>query len=401
MKNVLCFVFSLFIVLFTVAKVDATSFQHLGRLSAGHDGTPYALSAAYAVSDDGSTVVGETWIVQNQSVYGQAFRWQNGTMTGLGDFHGSPNFSSALGVSTDCSIIVGYGVSNNMLGAEAFKWCNGVITPLGDLPGGVFGSRAEGVSGDGTRVIGYGKDDIGGQTYRLATYWQGGNIITLGTLPNGQYAIEAHGISSDGNRIVGHAYNGEAFLWDNGVLTGLGFLSGPGSYGSRANAISPDGSVIVGLSPSPNCISSGKEAFRWEDNVMIGIGDLPGGDFYSWANDVSENGRVIVGYSVTAGHFGYGWVTEAFIWDSFHGMRNLKNVLQDDYELDLSGWTLTDATGVSADGFTIVGHGINPDGLQEAWVVRLTSVPEPSTISILVMSLTIGLKQIFKKYRNN
>ncbi len=48
-------------------------------------------------------------------------------------------------------MIVGRGSSAN--GREAFKYENGMMTGLGDLPGGDFSSEALGVSGDGTRPI--------------------------------------------------------------------------------------------------------------------------------------------------------------------------------------------------------------------------------------------------------
>ena len=42
--------------------------------------------------------------------------------------------------------------------------------------------------------------------------------------------------------------------------------------------------------------------------------------------------------------------------------------------LDLAGWQLTEATGVSANGRTIVGNGINPDGQQEAWIATIPPI---------------------------
>ena len=52
--------------------------------------------------------------------------------------------------------------------------------------------------------------------------------------------------------------------------------------------------------------------------------------------------------------------SEAFIWDNANGMRKLKDVLVNDFGLDLTGWTLTIARGISDDGLTIVGDGIKP-----------------------------------------
>jgi len=71
--------------------------------------------------------------------------------------------------------------------------------------------------------------------------------------------------------------------------------------------------------------------------------------------------------------------SEAFIWDVTNGMRNLRSVLITDYGLDLDGWTLGRAFGISANGESIVGWGINPDSNTEAWIAH---VPEPSALTV-------------------
>jgi len=65
-------------------------------------------------------------------------------------------------------------------------------------------------------------------------------------------------------------------------------------------------------------------------------------------------------------------------------MRSIREVLISQ-GIDLTGWSLTVARGVSADGLTITGNGINPAGLNEAWVA--TIVPEPSTALLLGIGL--------------
>jgi hypothetical protein len=73
-------------------------------------------------------------------------------------------------------------------------------------------------------------------------------------------------------------------------------------------------------------------------------------------------------------------------------MVDLKSYLTS-HGADLTGWTLTNATGISADGLTIVGNGLNADGEVEGWVARLSpaAVPEPSSVVMAGLGLLGGL----------
>ena len=91
---------------------------------------------------------------------------------------------------------------------------------------------------------------------------------------------------------------------------------------------------------------------------------------------MSADGSVIVG-------FGYSALgQEAFIWTQAEGLRNLRQVLINDYGLELTGWTLIDAYDISSDGRVIVGRGLNPSGDSEAW---RAVVPEPCGTALLGM----------------
>ena len=68
-------------------------------------------------------------------------------------------------------------------------------------------------------------------------------------------------------------------------------------------------------------------------------------------------------------------------------MREL-DVMLASYGIDLTGWHLTSANAISADGLTITGYGTNPSGNVEAWIARIEPVPEPETSGLLGVGLT-------------
>jgi len=349
-----------FAYLMAPSSLFAAYFIGLGDLPGG-----ITYSQATGISADGSVVVGYSY---SASDWSEAFRWDatNG-MVGLGDLPGGTTSSAATGVSADGSIVVGG--SDSGFG-EAFRWdvTNGMVG-LGALtdPGTLSYARA--VSGDGSVVVGLSYTSLpiaGIQAFR----WDATNgMVGLGDLSGGAFRSEAYGASADGSVIVGFSDSGtdtlpqrwEAFRWDatNGMV-GLGFLPNwPGQ--SVATAVSADGSVVVGYG------GSGREAFRWDaTNGMVSLGQLPSGSTYSQANGVSADGSVVVGATTT--------VTinrVAFRWDPVNGMQIIAELLESE-DVDLTGWALLEAYGVSADGSTIVGYGINPDGFTEAWVANIS-----------------------------
>jgi probable HAF family extracellular repeat protein len=367
------------------SAAQAASFRGLGFLSNSSD--IYSYSYADGVSADGSVIIGVGSSVNGR----EPFRWtESGGMVGLpGNY--------ANDVSGDGSVIVGTSIN----GYEAFRW-----TESGDMvlpPFYLYHSTvASGVSGDGSVIVGYGQsfDDYTNiDVYEAFRWTESGGMVGLGDLRGGRFYSVASDVSGDGSVIVGtsinvNGYGYEAFRWtESGGMVGLGDLPGGGFYSDNSR-VSGDGSVIVGYSESVN----GYEAFRWtESGGMVGLGDLPGGRFYSIAQGVSGNGSVIVGYSEIVN--GY----EAFSWTQETGMVSLKETLIGK-GLDVSGWTLNSAT-ISADGFTIVGSGINPSGQSEAWVANLSPepIPEPLTIlgSIAAIAFAAGFERKFSKNKSN
>ena len=58
--------------------------------------------------------------------------------------------------------------------------------------------------------------------------------------------------------------------------------------------------------------------------------------------------------------------------------------------MDLSSWILETATGISANGLTIVGYGTNPAGKKEAWIATLNPVPLPTAVLLGALGLVFA-----------
>jgi probable HAF family extracellular repeat protein len=353
----------------------APMFMPLGVPPGSYASIPWDISA------DGSTVVGYVDLYVDP-VEREAFAWtREGGMMGLGDLPGGRFNSEARAVSADGETVVGWGHESDR--HQAFIWTReGGMTGMGDLPGGLVESEALGVSANGSVAVGWSNSAAGLEAFRWTI---AGGMVGLGDLPGGIFSSQAYGVSASGAAIVGEgnsASGWEAFIWTrSGGMMGLGDLPG-GQFYSQARAVTPDGSTVVGHAGSVSGGVWGSEAFRWTAvDGMVGLGHLPG-HTESSAFDVSADGGTIVGQSRRLDET----FSKAFIWDETQGMRQLDVVLTE-LGLDLNGWTLEDAWGISANGRVIVGNGRAPDGSYQAW---LAVIPEPGT-SLLVMTGLAGL----------
>ncbi len=335
-------------------------------------GTPLASyvysSRALGVSADGSVVVG--W--QNYLPFGsttqitEAFRWT------MSDGRVALDLTYAWDVSDDGSVVIGGGR----------RWSSDV--GVTDIGGATYG-----VSGDGLVIVGIKDSDSGNEASR---WTRSDGLVGLGDLDGGIFDGRANGASADGSVIVGYsnsALRREAFRWTSeGGMVGLGSIVGgvtSNNLLSAAEDVSADGSVVVGASRSS--LTSTVEAFRWTSSGgMVGLGALPGGVFHSGANGVSGDGSGVVGFS------GMSPNNQAFLWDAVHGMRGLHDLLADDLGLNVSNWNLEIATNISADGRTVIGYGINPQGVQEGWIAYLGSpIPEPTSFVLAAISLAAAV----------
>jgi uncharacterized membrane protein len=189
------------------------------------------------------------------------------------------------------------------------------------------------------------------------------------TLPDGSlyFSSKANAVSADGSIIVGEATDGEyadALVWSaDGRATVLQRLGDPTSTNaSAAYGVSANGRYIVG------CSARAIQMTIWEDGVPTGLGLYEGRNTRAYA--VSNDGKVVVG---EASGF------QAIIWTEARGLESLSAYLEyHGINLPL-GFELFRASGVSADGQSILVLAATPWGTTEG---MLFTIPAPAALPI-------------------
>ncbi|HEY2841135.1 MAG TPA: hypothetical protein VGJ26_18410 [Pirellulales bacterium] len=327
-----------------------------------------------ALSGNGTTVVGVAEDTVN--LVGRAARWTAGTGVqdiGPGDASLS---SSANGVSADGSVVVGsFGNST----AEAFRWtaASGVVA-MGFLPGGNFSIASE-VNGNGSVIVGQANDAT---TLRAFAWSAATGMQALPIAPGFDFTYGAASVSADGTVIVGTNANqggvssaDRAYRYTSaGGYQDLGVQ--PGFFRSAASNVSGDGLTVVGLSQSFPGFSTVIGAFRWTQSTGL-VPLFFDDEVSSYANAVNYDGSRIVGVSIGATG------SRAVMWTSTLGSVDLNTYLPT-LGVNLSGWNLTGASGISYDGSVISGDGTF-NGVETSWIVSTSSVPEPSALLLTAL----------------
>ncbi|MBL8962991.1 MAG: hypothetical protein KF787_06005 [Phycisphaeraceae bacterium] len=295
------------------------------------------------ISGDGLTVVGGSQV--GTSVYSPstAFRWTAaGGMTALpvpdGTIRGIAN-----AVSYDGSAVAGtYSLTVVPFAVpQAFRWTESDgLQILPTLPNATTINReAFGISGDGRIAVGSGRSNVNAVS---SLYWDGAST------PVNLFSGRAMGVNHDGSVIAGSfSWNSTTRFYRWTKESGVSIISlPPGCLFANANAMSADGSTIVGTgiySPLTD------RAIRWTQQAGIVTLPLIQGWTMSRALDVSADGKVVVGEVVRdrSGNPG-----QAFYWSEATGIVYLRALL---YPSVPDDWVLIRATGVSDDGLTVTG----------------------------------------------
>lgn len=285
-------------------KLVGTSLTQLDNLPFGN------YSFALAASANGLKIVG---YADNNLGVERAVLW-NGIAATMIENGGSFASSQATSISSDGLVIAGYGVNGVNGLEEAFHYSGGFLTNFGNTEFAGLASKASGISADGTIVVGSIADyfvspyttTVSGFIYTISVGSSGplyaDSAIAAFSAANLGFT-QMTGISGDGTVAIGFASSTLSSATDEQAFKYT--LAGGGSYVALGNlggwsvprAISNDGSVIVGQSLNG---SSRYEAFKYENGTISGLGFLTGGTV-SNATGVSADGSVIVGYAEVAG----------------------------------------------------------------------------------------------------
>ncbi|HEY0178015.1 MAG TPA: hypothetical protein VGC30_00090 [Dokdonella sp.] len=233
----------------------------------------------------------------------------------------------------------------------------------------VIGAWPGGVGLDGSLSVAYDVSDTGvavGLAYdetgtAIAFRWTAAGGMTRLAVNRPANASRANAISADGSTIVGWNDRDDGsrtgVIWRDGVP--LDLVDAAGAPVGEALAVSADGRVASGTG-YVDAQSGDVEAWRWtaETGVQpIGcLGELGCGPAYGGA--VADDGSVVVGWN------GADFDRSAAIWTATGGMQPLADYLAQNGVAVPDGWTLGAATAVSADGETIGGWGLGPTGLE-------------------------------------
>lgn len=338
-------------------RADGQTFQPLGYLDLH---VPTLRSYATAITPDGKTIVGGCTFYDGTGTQLTAVYWRQGKIVSLPPSTTGLPSTLALSVSADGRTIGG----NTGFFISDYEFRNGLYWVLAD--GGRTKVRDVPESYTVNGVTADGKTRVGATRYvaPLPVIDQGflqnnrTGFTHIGKLTENGYSwLEA--VSADGSVAVGYACTPDAITavrWT--PETGIEQLAGiPQGSPAQACCVSADGSVIVG--------SLNSDAFRWtEAGGFEFLPPLPG-DNLLIPRATASDGSVVAGFV-----YRDDGSQAAFIWDAENGTRLLQDALSD-AGVDLHGWSLQVVNGMSGDGNSLVGWGINPQGTTEAFVVRL------------------------------
>lgn len=324
----------------------------------------YGSTFAEAVSDDGSVIAG--------SQSGRAVRWVNGGLPqDLGDLPGAVPTTSAVAISGDGSIIVGFAGTTQL-----FRWTAATGAQPIAFPEGIDSVEIIGLSRDGGTLLADGQKLSATSTDAFALRWTSSEGFHPLDVSSGASNSHVTSVADDGSA-VGYwtdANVTQCARWDSaGALTEFPAL--PDGFGASAPVLSGDGTTIAVAGGFYRSSSSQPATVLYrsgQDPLTIqGMG----------ASAISSDGSILVGGEM--------------IWDAVNGARRIKQILFENYgDFTARNWIIAgwkSFIGQSAGQITVASTGINlANGGREGWIVALPAGVESNPFGGDMLSKSAG-----------
>ncbi len=339
-------------------------------------------SFVYGLSADGTIATG--FSRDGLSSAEPGFIWaSNGYRSDFGQLAGMGIITDSVGITGDGQAVAGTYYEDLNSSARPFTYsASAGLRVLGTVSG-LRNSYGTGIGGDSTHPVVVGTASDRQFAIRTAWRWTEGNgMQNLGLVNANDFYSEASAVSRNGSTVVGFGGDGSvcrAFTWseENGMHS-LASLNG--STFQRAYAVNSIGTIVVGYSDVSSTVS---HASMWRDGLPIDLGN-PVGSSRATARAVSDDGRVVVG---DAWGDAQGVGQYAFIWTAEEGSMSLDAYAALHSLLTPPGWHFTYASSLSADGKTIGGTGVFPDGTGGGFVLHVPAAPTLSLLGFAAMFL--------------
>ena len=233
-------------------------------------------------------------------------------------------------------------------------------------------SSGWGISGDGQHMVGLGWINAG--TAHAIQWSAGTGTVDMGSTVTDR-STRANAVSDNGSVVVGWQDDDFGFrqgaVWVNGVQTTIS--DNDGNPMGEASSVSGDGQWVTGITSNDRSwrYNTVSEDFEYLDPIGSGY-------FFPTAlgTGISDDGSIIVGQVRDFGPPVFG---NGFIWQEGVGTMSLNDYFDSmgvDYE---DGFVFSAPFAVSGDGDTFAGWGLDGNGALSGWVV---TVPSPAGLGL-------------------
>lgn len=354
-------------------------FIPLGHLPGGQE----FFSQATSVSDNGQFVGGH---IDGTAPGLTPVIWDGTTANVLDTPSGFNEGAYVNDISGDGQSAVAISPGPN--GFRGIRWdSSGTPHVFDDTPFGTHTSLNT-INYDGTAAGGFVNQTFFPEVESDAAIWtQSGGTQNLGDLSGGLRYANLIGVTNDGSQFVGFASDmlQRPVTWDedNGFTVLQSVSEGSGA-GSAMNIAHNGGSIVGRLEVDGTLLPA-----YWDDEGNASTINLWDGYEVGEAVAVSDDGSIIIG-TWRETEMSSENESLAFIMNAGGDAQPLQDVLMDQYDVNLDGWTLNQITDITPDGMTMVGTGLNPEGNLEAFKIV---IPAPGSIALLGVAGLAGRRR--------